>query len=871
MTTTPPLLSGKLRWFHWLIISLSLVLTLSAWYITKQQIEEKIQLTFSKQSSQALELIKERMSKYEDSLWAGVAVTKTMPNNITRQQWFTYYQNLDIDKRYPGINGLGIILQIKPSEKTSFLAEQKKSFRPFTIHPSHSKNEYWPITYIEPQAKNAAALGLDIAHEENRYKAAVKAKNTGLAQITGPIVLVQDSGKTAGFLFYAPFYQKNKVSSLLERQESFIGLIYAPFVVKNLMEGTLAQIKRRISIRISDNDEIIYDELTHENPYYDSEAPLTASYELNFYGRTWTFDIRSNLAGKEFLSSNQPRVILISGLLIDALLLFIFLILSRSNERSYLYAQEVTKDLACRNQQLEDEAIVREQLTVKANTANKAKSIFLSNMSHEIRTPLNGIVGMLSLCQKTELTDEQNMFLHNIELSSLHLSEVLNNILDYSKIESGRLSINDHNFSLQSIIDKVSSMFNSHINEKALDFQILVDDDVPFDLFGDELRISQILINLCSNAVKFTRQGRVYIQISCQALPTESTSSLVAPYQFSFSVTDSGIGINPKRLSTLFSAFTQADSTTTRDFGGSGLGLSISQKLCQLMSGNISVTSQENEGSVFTAKLQLQLNNQILIDDNPDKLVQAKSILLLDDNPLAQKTILACFPRFNINVSVAKSLEEAILLTQQQRFDVVLIDWSSQHYVADYFVKKHQSTAKVVVASSYENSDLSRKFDQLNVAAVFTKPFTLSKLIAIFNQPTNTIVEITSHAKKALTGLNILVAEDNLINQKIIELNLTDQGASVTIAGNGQLCVAQLTGAHHFDLVLMDIQMPVMDGIEATKYIRKQLNLTDLPIVALTANVLVDEVNNYLSSGFDAHLEKPMDLAKVIDTILQLV
>ena len=906
MTATLDPKSTHLHWFHWCILCFSLVLTLAAWYITKQQIEEKIQLTFTRQASQAVELVSERMSKYEDALWAGVALSQTLENAISRQQWRTYYENLDIDKKYPGINGLGIIYYIPREKQQDYIQTQQKSFANFAIHPKHNNDELWPITYIEPQAKNAAAVGLDMAHESNRYNAAVKAKNSGAAQITGPIVLVQDAGKTAGFLFYAPFYKQGINANLKQRQQNIKGLIYAPFVVNKLMEGALAEIKRHVGIRISDNNEIIYDENTSDNQYFDDSAPITAIYELSVYGRTWTFDIRSNLLGKEFTRSNQPVMILIGGLFIDSLLLALFIVMIRANKQAHLYADSVSQDLAGRNEQLQQEIIVREKMTIKANAANQAKSMFLSNMSHEIRTPMNGIVGMLSLCQQTELSDEQSDYIDSIAISTEHLSCVLNDILDYSKIESGKFSIAMHGFSLQSVIDKITGIFKNVAKEKLLSFNVEVAPEVSFDLLGDELRISQILINLCSNAIKFTKYGGITIKISCQSLDG-SANPLELPCQLSISVVDSGIGIAKDKIPALFRAFTQADESTTRTYGGTGLGLSISQKLCQLMGGEISVVSAENKGSTFTAKMQVYRNNAIITCDPVTKLTESKQLLLLDDNPVACNIFHQTLPAQNIIVSSVNCVEQAKMLCQQQEFDIIVLDWasncantnstististintististintsstSSTNNAIDFieYIQKKNIKTKLVLASAYHSERLKREFQPYDIALFLTKPLLLSDLIGVFCTKT-TDREITTAMKSVnldepLTGLNILIAEDNRINQQVIKLNLIKRGANVTLVENGQLCVEMLSHANVFDLVLMDIQMPVMDGVEATRQIRDTLKLDKLPIIALTANVLVDDVRHYLDSGMNAHLEKPINVNETVKMILEL-
>jgi signal transduction histidine kinase/DNA-binding response OmpR family regulator len=869
---TPPK-STDLHWYHWFIISLSLVLTLVAWYITKQQIEEKIQLTFNRQAAQVVELVSERMSKYEDALWAGAAFSQSLAAPITRELWRTYYERLDIDKKYPGINGLGIIHQIKHAKQLEYIQTQQSSFANFNIHPKHQGDELWPITFIEPQSKNVAAVGLDMAHESNRYNAAVKAKNTGTAQITGPIVLVQDAGKTAGFLFYAPFYKQDQDSSLAQRQQNFIGLIYAPFVMNKLMQGALAETKRHISIRISDKDEIMYDENTLDNVYFDANARLTMLKDVALYGRVWTFELRSNLAGKEFTSSHQATMILVGGIVIDCLLLSLFLVMMRSNKSAHRYAQKVSLDLAKRNQQLQQEIQVREEMTLKANAANQAKSKFLSNMSHEIRTPINGITGMLGLCQKTDLSDEQSDFLQNIALSTQHLSGVLNDILDYSKIESGQFSISSHCFSLQSVVEKIHGMFSNSAREKQLDFSLQIATGVCLTLYGDELRLSQILINLCSNAIKFTERGSISLNISGRPL-TDVDELGVSSYALTISVTDTGIGLAPNKLPTLFSAFRQADESTTRTYGGTGLGLSISQMLCHLMKGEIEVDSKEGQGSIFTVKIPLLWDHNLLRVDGGSEPARHKKILLVDNDVIAAQIFTDILLTYNIEVSGVHSTEQAKRSCEKQVFDVIVIDWmgnSGDALDLVNWLSTNSPSSRCIITSAYKSERLKRKFQRYNVRAFFDKPFSLSQLASVFELPAKTTEISSDNSVDDLTGFRILVVEDNRINQKVIQLNLKQLGVIVKVVDNGQICVDLLATDNNFDLVLMDIQMPLMDGVAATHYIRNVLKLDKLPIVALTANVMPEDVAHYLASGMDGHLEKPINLPQTVKTIATLV
>ncbi len=337
--------AGRLHWFHWLIVSLSLLLTLGAWYFAKAQLEEKVRIQFEHAAGQVLELISERMQKYEDGLWGGVGAIQTLGGEIDHRGWLTFADSLSIDVKYPGINGIGVIYYVPPAQRDAFLAKQRLSRSDFDIHPAHGESDHLPITFIEPVAINREAVGLDIAHETNRYLAAQKARDSGAAQITGPIFLVQNAEHTPGFLFYAPFYRGGTYATRAERRQHFAGMVYAPFVVKKLMQGVLAKQKRNVGVQIVDDGVKLYDELVPSEENFDPQAAHRTYVELPFYGRTWGFDIWSGKSFNTIAGSRQPLTILIAGIFIDAMLLALFVSLSRANRNALNYAERATARL----------------------------------------------------------------------------------------------------------------------------------------------------------------------------------------------------------------------------------------------------------------------------------------------------------------------------------------------------------------------------------------------------------------------------------------------------------------------------------------------------------------------------------------------
>ncbi len=339
-----------IHWHHWLVILASLLLTITAWKISDNQIQEKRAELFNIQSKQLLEQISERMSHYAVVLKSGAAAIQSIMQNPKLDEWTKYAKVLNLNETYPGINGIGIIYYIQPDKLDNFLEEQQKLRPNFQLHPKHNKEEYWPITYIEPVTNNEQAVGLDMAFEHNRLSAAKKSRDTGITQITAPIILVQDSKKTPGFLKYVPFYNSQKIETLEQRQRHFVGHVYAPFIMYKLIEGTLEQSSRQLIFSISDGSDELYNELQPDNKNYDQTPLFQQEITLTMYGRPWTFQIQTANSFRESTSSNQPLIILTSGVIIDIMLLFLFITLTRSQQNATLLAKKITKELSIKEE-----------------------------------------------------------------------------------------------------------------------------------------------------------------------------------------------------------------------------------------------------------------------------------------------------------------------------------------------------------------------------------------------------------------------------------------------------------------------------------------------------------------------------------------
>lgn len=410
---------GRLHWYHWLVVVLSLVLTLSAWQVTSRLAEQKSQIQFNFQADLLVELVKERMLKYEDALWAGVASIHALKDPVDTHSWRSFATALSIEEKYPGINGIGIIDYVAPNELEDYLEEQRKYRPDYQIHPKHNKSEYWPITHIEPVQSNKKAVGLDMAHETNRYTASTRARDSATAQITGPIILVQDAKKTPGFLFFAPYYKvKQAPNSLALRRVSFVANVYAPFIMEKLMEGTLKNENRLVNFRISDGNDLLYDELQLDSEDFDSDPLFSKMLNVDMYGRKWSFELQSSNIFRDQVSNDQPLMILIGGISIDVLLLILFIILARSNKKAIVYADEVTRELKVSEKKLSTTIDSMRDVLITIDNSNKILSF---NKAAEIALGFaeNDIVGKdISVLPDPNVKDDKDIKHHYLNVKN---------------------------------------------------------------------------------------------------------------------------------------------------------------------------------------------------------------------------------------------------------------------------------------------------------------------------------------------------------------------------------------------------------------------------------------------------------------------
>ncbi|MDC1067580.1 PAS domain S-box protein [Candidatus Kapabacteria bacterium] len=542
----------------------------------------------------------------------------------------------------------------------------------------------------------------------------------------------------------------------------------------------------------------------------------------------------------------------------------------------------ISRDITERNKAQEK----LEKAIQAADAANSAKSQFLANMSHEIRTPMNAIIGLTHLALKTDLDKKQHDYLSKVEKSAKSLLGIINDILDFSKIEAGKLSVEHIEFDIEQVIDTVSNLITFKAQQKGLELVFGIDHEIPVNLVGDPLRLGQIITNLCSNSVKFTDNGEIFVYVK---RVMDSSKEI----KLEFSVKDTGIGMTQDQVNKLFQSFTQADSSTTRKYGGTGLGLTISKSLVEMMNGDIWIESEPDVGTTFyfTAVFD-RSNNERDRTFTPSVDLRGMKVLICDDNSTSLKVLQEALESFSFEVHTVSSGSEAIGELQRskdQPYELVLMDWNMPEMdgIETSDIIKHDALIPqipvVIMVTAYDREELISQANKVGIDAFLVKPVNYSLLF-------DTIMELfgkgntkrsrkhkdgTKHefALNEIKGANILLVEDNEINQQVATELFESSGFNVDVADNGQIAVDKVkeNGPEAYDIVLMDLQMPVMDGYTSTKTIRQDYTSEQIKIVAMTADAMVGIKEKCIDVGMQDFVTKPIDPDEVFGALVKWI
>jgi len=505
-----------------------------------------------------------------------------------------------------------------------------------------------------------------------------------------------------------------------------------------------------------------------------------------------------------------------------------------------------------------------------SKSQKELKDNFFANISHEIRTPINAVIGLSHILLESNLNEKHYDYIEKIQTSGNLILNIINDILDFSKIEAGKLTIEYIEFDINTVLENTSTMISFKADEKNIELIFDMDNSIPHLMKGDSLRLSQVLINLMSNAVKFTKQGEV--KLSAKVLDSKKSTQLIE-----FRVSDTGIGLSQKQIDGLFQSFTQATSSTSREYGGTGLGLSISKQLVELMGGSIRAESNQNKGSDFIFTIQTEILEKTTYN-LPSVKMMNKKVLIIDTNISTTKALKRILQNLSYTILKTTSQDKIEEQIENEDFDILFIE-KKMFIEYEEKVLKNRYKSKIVLMHSSLNYDWNVELENVKIDAHLIKPFhnnqILSTIFKIFSKEDRKFIDtkktVSKDILKPLSGSHILLVEDNKINQSVILALLENTGIKITIANNGEETLDIIDTLQKVDLILMDLEMPIMDGYTTVSKLKEKISSRNIPILALSGNASDMDKEKTKDAGMNGHLSKPLDVNYFYNSLVKFI